>query len=114
MKTDLPDTDKSGVKEQAMRWENFAKEFEKKFAKKLTLETLYFMIGLEERYTGEAMDKTVKEEVISEGVRKILAAKNFYVKTSDGVWQETRPLPVMTEEEKEQFFRIAALDYLGK
>jgi hypothetical protein len=103
----------------AERWQKFSAEFREKFGKLPTTDSVFFIIGLEETYTGKALEKEEKTDVIAHGFYKVFEAKGYFQEVQ-GIshpvtekWKAIRQMPEMTDAERAVFFEQAILDYIS-
>jgi hypothetical protein len=96
------------------RWRAFEKRFEAKFQKKPTIETALFIIGVENRFNGQAADKIQKEQFIAEGFHIAFEKRGYFERQSDGSWKELKPIPKLLPDEKDAFFREVILNYFAQ
>ncbi len=96
------------------RWTKFETTFEKKFQKKPTLETAFFIIALEHHFNGRLLEKAEKEHLIAEGFYITFEKQGYFSRNSDGTWKEEKPFPKLGGAPREDFYRQAILSYFGQ
>lgn len=93
------------------RWSAFETTFKARFGAAPTTDAAFFIIGLEEKFTGNALEKEEKQAVITEGFFKVFSKQGFYTKLGKE-WTLEKPMPDMKDAEKDAFFKLAILEYL--
>lgn len=93
------------------RWAQFEVMFEKKFQKKPSVETAFFIIGLQHHFTGRALEKSEKEHLIAEGFYITFEKQGYFSRNGDGTWKAEKPFPVLGGAPRENFYRQAILSY---
>ncbi|MGQ9805499.1 MAG: hypothetical protein ACUVRP_05410 [Chlorobiales bacterium] len=93
------------------RWGRFEAMFEKKFQKKPSVETAFFIIGLEHHFNGRALEKGEKEHLIAEGFYITFEKQGYFSRNCDGTWKEEKRFPELSGASREAFYRQAILSY---
>ncbi|MCS6988339.1 MAG: hypothetical protein NZM06_02370 [Chloroherpetonaceae bacterium] len=96
------------------RWRQFETLFESKFQKKPTIESAFFVIGLQHGFARQPLDKSDKEKLIAEGFRIAFAKQGYFSRNADGTWREEKPFPTLDGEARDDFFREAILSYFQR
>ncbi len=96
------------------RWAQFETMFEKKFQKKPSVETAFFIIGLQHHFSGNSLEKSEKEHLIAEGFCITFEKQGYFSRNSDGTWKAEKPFPELGGAPREAFYRQAILSYFGQ
>jgi len=96
------------------RWAQFEAMFAEKFHKKPTIETAFFIIGLQHCFNGRPLQRSEKEHILAEGFYIALEKQGYFSRNSDGTWKEEKPFPELIGAPREAFFRQAILSYFGQ
>jgi len=96
------------------RWTKFETTFEKKFQKKPTIETAFFIIALEHHFNGRLLEKAEKVHLIAEGFYITFEKQGYFSRNRDGTWKEEKPFPKLADAPREDFYRQAILSYFGQ
>ncbi len=96
------------------RWAHFEVMFEKTFQKKPTVETAFFIIGLQHHFKGHPLEKDEKEHLIAEGFHIAFEQQGYFSRNSDGTWKAEKPFPELGGAPREAFYRQAILSYFGQ
>ncbi|MFN3345995.1 MAG: hypothetical protein ACK4XY_07740 [Chloroherpetonaceae bacterium] len=93
------------------RWAEFEAMFKKKFQKTPSVETAFFIIGLQHRFNKHTLEKGEKEALIAEGFYITFEKQGYFSRNSDGTWKVAKPLPELSDMQREVFYRHAILSY---
>ncbi len=96
------------------RWAQFERLFENKFQKKPSLETVFFIIGLEHHFKSRTLEKKQKEYIIAEGFYITFEKQGYFSRNRDGTWKAEKPFPELNAVDREAFYRQAILSYFGQ
>lgn len=99
------------------KWNDFVKEISVNFDERLDLNSILFMIGMQELNKGYLkLSKDQKLEVMHIGVCSVLQAYGFYkfVGRDEDGWphfESIKKIPHLNGEEQQQFLKQAIMDY---
>ncbi len=93
------------------RWAQFEAMFEKKFQKKPSVETVFFIIGLQHHFNRRVLEKDEKEHLIAEGFYITFEKQGYFSRNHDGTWKAEKPFPELDDALREAFYRQAILSY---
>src|SRR5688572_23423926 len=99
------------------RWWNLEAKLVERFGKKPDVETILFLIGLQETgFVKEKITKEQKQDLMHVAVCRLLSVSGFYEleKTDDERWphfRQLKPMPDMNAFEQENFLKDQLLLY---
>lgn len=98
------------------RWQELEKKLSARFGKKPDLETILFLIGMQELGQVEKFSKEQKQELMHVAVCRVLSASGYYEleKTDEEGWphyKQAKPTPKYDPVEQENFLKDHVLLY---
>lgn len=100
-------------------WQKLVKKLEARFGEDLDLQSILFLIGLQELGMGyQKLNKTQKLDVIHVAVCALLSQWGYYIfdgHDKDGWphWKESEKLPFLKAKDQEKLMKEAIIEYFN-